>query len=56
MLVIMGIPALAQDVYVSSPIVHAMEGGKFYLKMGGSVAVPDNDMGDVSSGPRRTPR
>ena len=49
MLVIMGIPALAQDGYVSSPIVHAMEGGKFYLKMGGSVAVPDNDMGDVST-------
>ena len=44
MMLISGIAAFAQEVYVSSPIVKAMEGGKFYMKLGAVQAISDADI------------
>lgn len=44
MMLVAGIAAFAQEGYVSSPIVKAMEGGKFYMKLGAVQAISDSDL------------
>ncbi|MBR5906564.1 MAG: hypothetical protein IKZ51_08965, partial [Bacteroidales bacterium] len=43
-MLVAGIAAFAQEGYVSSPIVKAMEDGKFYMKMGAVQAISDADI------------